>query len=239
MDEVAVVVAHQERATLRVGDVFLKVDADQSRLDIELRAMRLVPVPTAEILWHKPNVVALAALTGEALGRLQEPSTAPPESWQAVGDVIRRLHESPLPPWPGRGIDDEAEQLERACDWLVARGVVSDSVVRRNRELATTALETTQLVFAHGDLQIAHVFVSGDEVTGILDWSEAGPGDPMFDLASLTLRHGDHLDDLAAGYGELDLDAIRGWWSFRSLRVIPWLIEHEFDPWPEIAVLEG
>ncbi|NUS13607.1 MAG: aminoglycoside phosphotransferase family protein, partial [Streptomyces sp.] len=28
MDEVEVVVAHSERATLRVGDVFLKVDAD-------------------------------------------------------------------------------------------------------------------------------------------------------------------------------------------------------------------
>ncbi|MFE2448597.1 aminoglycoside phosphotransferase family protein, partial [Streptomyces sp. NPDC059426] len=27
MDEVEVVVAHSERATLRVGDVFLKVDA--------------------------------------------------------------------------------------------------------------------------------------------------------------------------------------------------------------------
>ncbi|TGB15155.1 hypothetical protein E2651_03805 [Streptomyces sp. MZ04] len=27
----------------------------------------------------------------------------------------------------------------------------------------------------HGDLQIAHVFVDGDEITGIVDWSEAGP----------------------------------------------------------------
>ena len=30
--EVEVVVAHHERATLRVGDVFLKIDADQARL---------------------------------------------------------------------------------------------------------------------------------------------------------------------------------------------------------------
>jgi len=26
----------------------------------------------------------------------------------------------------------------------------------------------------HGDLQIVHVFVDGDEITGVLDWSEAG-----------------------------------------------------------------
>jgi hypothetical protein len=31
VDEVEVVVAHHERATLRVGDVFLKIDADQTR----------------------------------------------------------------------------------------------------------------------------------------------------------------------------------------------------------------
>jgi hypothetical protein len=39
-------------------------------------------------------------------------------------------------------------------------------------------------VFTHGDLQSAHVFVRGDEVTGVIDWSEAGPGDASYDLAS-------------------------------------------------------
>ena len=35
----------------------------------------------------------------------------------------------------------------------------------------------------HGDVQITHVFVEGDEMTGVLDWSEAGPGDALYDLA--------------------------------------------------------
>jgi len=34
--EVEVVVAHSERATLRVGDVFLKIDSDQTLTDIEI-----------------------------------------------------------------------------------------------------------------------------------------------------------------------------------------------------------
>ena len=37
VDEVEVVVAHSERATLRVGDVFLKIDADQTRTDVEVK----------------------------------------------------------------------------------------------------------------------------------------------------------------------------------------------------------
>ena len=34
VEEVEVVVAHHECATLRVGDVFLKIDADQTRTDV-------------------------------------------------------------------------------------------------------------------------------------------------------------------------------------------------------------
>jgi hypothetical protein len=33
--EIEVVVAHSERVTLRVGDVFLKIDTDQTRIDRE------------------------------------------------------------------------------------------------------------------------------------------------------------------------------------------------------------
>src|SRR3954469_7378482 len=69
MHEVEVVVAHDERATLRVGDVFLKIDSDRTRTDVEVAAMAMVPVPTPEILWRKPPVLALAALPGTALGR--------------------------------------------------------------------------------------------------------------------------------------------------------------------------
>ncbi|MFD0819562.1 aminoglycoside phosphotransferase family protein, partial [Micromonospora zhanjiangensis] len=78
MPEVKVVVAHSERATLRVGDVFLKVDADQARTDVEVAAMAMAPIPTPKVLWRKPPVLALAAVPGTALGRLGEPSTASP-----------------------------------------------------------------------------------------------------------------------------------------------------------------
>ncbi|MGW4026081.1 aminoglycoside phosphotransferase family protein, partial [Streptomyces sp. NPDC005009] len=102
MDEVEVVVAHAERATLRVGDVFLKVDADQARIDVEVEEMSLAPVPTPEVLWRKPPVLAIAALPGTTLGRLGGPSTGAPAAWAAAGAAIRKLHEAPLPPRPGR-----------------------------------------------------------------------------------------------------------------------------------------
>src|SRR5271166_6253310 len=89
VEEVEVVVAHNERATLRVGDVFLKVDADQTRTEVEVAAMAIAPVPTPEILWRKPPVLALAALPGAALGHLGEPSTASSAAWTAAGTAVR------------------------------------------------------------------------------------------------------------------------------------------------------
>lgn len=236
VQKVEVVVAHHERATLRVGDVFLKIDADQTRTDVEVEAMAMAPVPTPEVLWRRPPVLALAALPGTALGRLGEPSPASPAAWAAAGAAARMLHDAPLPPWPGSSLDELASQLDGACDWLVAGGVLPTDVVVRNRRVAEAALRAWTPAFTHGDLQIAHVFVAGDEI----DWSEACQGDAMYDLASLTLGHPERLGDVVAGYGAaVDLDVIRAWWSLRSLRAIRWLVEHGFDPWPEVAVLES
>lgn len=246
MDEVKVVVAHSERATLRVGDVFLKVDADQARVDLEVEAIALAPVPTPQVLWRKPHVLAIAAVPGTTLGRLGEPSTASPEAWAAAGAAIRKLHDGPLPPRrgrAGRGIDELVAELDSECELLVANGVLPADLVTRNRQIAEAALRPWTPALTHGDLQIAHVFLEGDEVTGIIDWSEAGQGDALYDLATFTLGQEERLGDVLAGYGaDVDLDVIRAWWSLRSLLIVRWLIEHGFDafaPGCEVDVLRA
>lgn len=240
---VEVVLANNDRVTLRVGNTFLKVDADRARSKVEVEAIGLAPVPTPEILWQEPPVLALGALQGHALGRLGEPSSASPKAWSAVGAAIRRLHDAPLPPWPGTSVDELAARLADECDWLVANHVIPVDVVERNRRLAERVLRPWKPAFIHGDLHIEHVFVDGAEVTGIIDWSEAGQGDPLFDLASLTLANEEHLEDVIAGYGvDVDRDLIRAWWSWRCLVVVRWLFENGYGPpdrFPEVAVLRS
>src|SRR4051795_12452265 len=124
VEEVQVVVAHRERATLRVGDVFLKIDGDQTRTDVEVEAIAMAPIPTPEVLWRKPPVLALAALPGTALGRLGEPSASSSAAWTAAGAVVRALHDAPLPPRPGRSIDDKASSLDAECSWLLDHDVL-------------------------------------------------------------------------------------------------------------------
>lgn len=241
MDRVEVVVAHDERATLRVGDVFVKIDSDQNRTDVEVAAMTMAPIPTPEILWRMPPALALAALPGKALGHLGEPSPASSAAWAAAGAAVRALHDAPLPPWPGRSVDVLASHLASECEWLIANDVLPVDVITRNRSIAETALRSWTPVFIHGDLQVDHIFVVGDEISGVIDWSEASQGDAIYDLATLTLGHPEHLSDVLAGYGtDIDYDLIRAWWSLRCLSNLRWLNEHgygDFDEFPEVAVL--
>jgi aminoglycoside phosphotransferase (APT) family kinase protein len=231
VDEVKVVVAHDERVTLRVGDVFLKVDGDQHRIDVEVEAMALAPVPTPRVLWRRPPVLAIAAVPGTALGHLGSPSTASPAAWAAAGAAVRRLHDAPLPPWPGRRLDAIVAGLDEECEWLVANRVLPADLVTRNRQVAEAALRPWKPVFTHGDLQTNHVFIDGDDITGVIDWSEAAEGDALWDLATLTLGYEERLAEVVAGYGtDVDVDVIRGWWSVRSLMAVRWLVAHGFDP---------
>ncbi|MDQ6696633.1 MAG: phosphotransferase, partial [Actinomycetota bacterium] len=146
-------------------------------------------------------------------------------------------------PWPGRSVDELATQLDGECEWLIATDALPADVVARNRALAEAVFRPWTPVFIHGDLQITHVFVDGDQVTGIIDWSEASRGDALFDLATLTLAHEEHLDDVVAGYGtDVDRDLIRAWWSLRCLLAVRWLAEHGYgspEELPEVAVLRS
>jgi len=159
------------------------------------------------------------------------PLEGPVPAGGLVGDRDPMLHDAPLPPWPGRSLEEIASEFDGECEWLVTNGVLPAGLVTRDRRVAEAALRPWTPVFTHGDLQVAHVFVDGDEITGVIDWSGAGQGDALHDLAILTLGHKEHLGDVVAGYGtDVDLGVIRAWWSLRSLRAARWLIEHGFDP---------
>src|SRR4051812_26644036 len=223
---------------MRVGDVFVKVDADDDRLDREVAAMRAVDVPTPTVLWKERHVLALAAIAGQQLGLLGEPSSASPSAWSAAGAMARRLHALPLPPWTGWSVDEFAAHLDHDCRWLVDNDVAALDVVERARARADVALRPFELVFTHGDLQAAHVLVDGDVVTGIIDWPDAVQGDALFDLAVLTVGHEERLDDVVRGYGtDVDVDVVRGWWAVRRILAVRWMLQHGFDAAGDVATL--
>lgn len=241
MEGIDVVLANNDRVTVRVGATFLKIDADLERSRKEAEAIRLADVPTPEIEWHRPPALALAELSGGPLGRLGEKDEASTDAWRSVGRALRTLHDSPLPPWPDLAEDKLRARISDGAAWLRANEVLPPDVIDRNRELAEGVIRPYEPAFIHGDLHIEHLFVDGTAVTGLIDWSEARAGDPLYDLASLALGHPERLDDLEVGYGRpIDRDIVRGWWAWRCLGSIRWLFENGYgDPrtLPETARL--
>ena len=73
---------------------------------------------------------------------------------------------------------------------IVDQGVLPLEIVERNRRQAEQVLRPWTPAFIHGDLHIEHGFLDDDQVSGIIDWSEARQGDTLFDLASLSLAKG-------------------------------------------------
>jgi aminoglycoside phosphotransferase (APT) family kinase protein len=157
--------------------------------------------------------------------------------------MLRTLHDAPLPDWSGPSTAAVRARLDTECAALVSGGLLPADLVARNRELAEAALAPRPAVFVHGDLQPAHVLLDGDEVVGVLDWSEGAQGDPLADLATLTLGYAERLPEVLAGYGrQVDVDGVRGWWSLRSLVATRWLLDHGFDPFApgcEVDVLRA
>ena len=96
--------------------------------------MARAPVPTPEVLWRNPPVLALAARRG-SLGRLGQPSTASPAAWAAPGAAARMLHDVPLPPWPGRTLDEIGSRLDGDAQPARNDRRLPAEVVTRNRRI--------------------------------------------------------------------------------------------------------
>lgn len=242
MDLAEVVVAHQDRAVLRLGDVFVKVESDPAKAQREHDLLSSVPVPVPQVVWWRPgspSLLGLARATGESLLDSDDP-----RAWAAAGETTRRLHQWQPPDgwsvWLQPGV--VRGWLDADRDWLLERFPEDRRVVDAAHAMAAEVLTDRTVersVLTHRDLQAGHIFIDGDRVTAVIDWGDAAIGDPLYDVAVLTVRHQAHLDDVVVGYGEVDRNVVRGWWAERLLGEPRWLVEHGFDPADSLAGLRS
>ncbi|HYD08463.1 MAG TPA: aminoglycoside phosphotransferase family protein [Acidimicrobiales bacterium] len=239
-----VVLAHSERAVVRLGDdVFVKVDVDHARIAREVAALSACPVPAPRVLWSQPGVVAVSAVPGVELATYGSPSPFGVDVWHRVGALVRQLHSTPVPDGVVSWFDPSTlrQWIEDLRAWLVAETDVDPALVdaRADHAIEHLAGRDVPLVYCHGDLQCQHVFVADDERTlSIIDWADAGLADPAYDLAVLTANDPARADDVLAGYGAaVDRDVIAAYRSLRRLGGLKWMIEHGFDPTGDIAAL--
>lgn len=236
------VITHDERAVVRIGDAYVKADVNRERLDREVSALRSVKVPWPEVLWHRRGTVSLLALsevTGVPLASLGAPSPHPEEVWAMAGEVARLVHDEQIPDSLASPSEYRSEDLDRLEDWLLSRRLAAPQLIAEHAERARAVRDSAANdCLIHGDFQPAHVLVDEGQIRGVIDWADAGTGDPHYDLAVLTVGHTEHLDAVVHGYGgSVDRDRISGYWSWRRLGSIRWMLEHGFDATGDIEGL--
>jgi len=130
--------------------------------------------------------------------------------------------------------------IEEERRWLLSNTSIKPSLIAARTSFIHDSLHhrRAEPVFMHGDLQAGHVLIADGALAGVVDWGDAGLGDPLYDLAVLTMGHRDRLEDVLTGYGaDVERDVVTAFPHLRRLGSVRWMTEHGFDASGDIAAL--
>jgi aminoglycoside phosphotransferase (APT) family kinase protein len=240
-----------ERAVFEIcspsGNVVVKTDAQGFRLPRELAALAAaavagIPVPkVVHADTSLPTLLVLALIGGAPL----QAGTGD-QAWREAGRWLRELH-SLKPPSDVRGMGSPDRTwrehflwwANHECEILRQAGSVDPATVERTHYVLTEvfgAMSEPELRLLHGDCQEEHFLVRPDGgIAGIIDFGDACRGDPVWDLAVLTIRSPERLEELLAGYmPEPVLDQrmqelLPAYQLMRHIGSARWMNEHGFD----------
>jgi hypothetical protein len=174
--------------------------------------VRGVGVPAPEVVGVGPEYL----ITRELAGR---PLTGPHLSTvlRQAGECVRRSHalvDSSVS-W-GAELSRTLEQLDVLPTELASR-------VREVMPRFIDGVSGVTPVLLHGDLHPRHLYADGSDLTGILDWGDARYGDPLFDLARVSMAGPEATTAFRDGYGAIDapgttLAKYRVLWSLMALQ---------------------
>ena len=222
--------------------IVLKVYADGPTLERELAVARRASsagVPVAEFLGFAagpPAVLAMRQVVGQPL------SPGLPDAARNAGMQLARFHRlGAQPPFADGQSRWEAfvlARVERELASLRHLRVLDDGecgAIRRRFDQIGPDLAKRPVALLHGDLQPDHVLVDPRtaRVVALLDFADAQPGDPLLDIAILSLWDRGLAGPVLAGYGSLDNGAetqqlLAHYRLWRFLGEVPWLLERGY-----------
>ncbi|MEE6179658.1 HAD-IA family hydrolase [Mycobacterium sp. 050134] len=224
--------------------VVVKIDADGVRHRREtagLLAAARGGAPVPRMLWHGfhgswllvleeiPTSVTLADAAG---------------AWRTAGGAVRALHDCPIPPdmamFCEGGVHWRSHvdhRIATECKDAVARGLLNQhesDAVRRYSMRVLAAAGPASAVLLHGDLQARHLLAHRNQII-LIDFGDAGWGDPAMDLVVLTHLDPQRIEDVLDGYGAdkylrervAQLGPLYSLW--RNLFVSRWYFDNAFE----------
>lgn len=134
--------------------------------------------------------------------------------FRQLGELVRRLHDTPIPAGlqrRGSWVARQIEQARRNLSWC-------DGTAPGLAELERTQPRPVRETLIHGDLSLDNVLIDERGELHLIDWADGGSGDPRHDVA-LALQTKpelelppDVLEAFFAGYASAPVDeATREW----------------------------
>jgi aminoglycoside phosphotransferase (APT) family kinase protein len=251
-----VLVEHHERAVFETlsprGPMVVKVDTSMGkhrREESVLRAAAQAGLPVPAVVHSEPGppaVLVLRFIDGTPLGPGVDRA-----AWCDAGALLRRLHRLSWPAeagaatWSGRSWPDHFRWwTDHERGQSLSDGSLPASAVREiHRYLSTSFahMDQPELHLLHGDCQADHYLVTtSTRIAGVLDFGDAILGDPVWDLAILTLDVPDMLPDVLRGYRpdaateHRTQELLPAYQLIRRLGSATWMREHGQSPRPDL-----
>jgi len=183
----------------------LKVTSDLDEAARERTALALLapqlPVPEIRFI-ETTNTVATTGLSyidGDPIDH----RSSTDDGWLAAAAALRSMHyiePTGLAPTPSHPTNVQRWAESLAAD-AQALGLIDDAVADRFQVVyALRERPTAPSTLVHGDASPQHFLQRRGSLTGILDFGDAGVGDPAADLAVLTLWAPDRIETIVDSY---------------------------------------
>lgn len=181
----------------------------------------------------------MRALEGETLARRILRDDAYAEARRTLarqcGATLARLHSVDTTSLPPMNESTASTQLARYAELYRSYEQPVPVFDHALRWLAERVVEPARITLVHGDFRNGNLMIGPEGIRAVLDWEIAHLGDPMEDLGWLCVtswRFGEidrpvggfgSREELAAGYaaaggGNVDLEAVRFWETFGTLK---------------------
>jgi aminoglycoside phosphotransferase (APT) family kinase protein len=230
--------------------IVLKVYSEGRTLQHEYavaQKAQAIGVPIPELLAlevAQPTVLAMKRVVGKPL------SSSDTLAAQEAGSYLERFHAIPTaPPFSG----GQSRWDEFILWWanleignIEKLHIFAEDEINKLKaafERIKPALAVRPIGFLHGDLQAAHILIDSQtqKVAAFLDFADAQPGDPLLDIAVLSLSDHRLADLVLEGYTSIENDEqtqqlLAHYRLLRLIAEVPWLLNRGFQEMAEYNI---